>query len=185
MKDLKVIDADGHVIESAVDWAARLDSALRPLAPKMTKGELPWYAEGKTWPIPSGPGVGVPFYPDRNFREGMFDAKLRLQDMDLEGVDQGILFGSVLALSALSALQDKALAAGLARAYNDWLGEYCAADPRRLKGVGLVPMQDVPAAVVEARRVVRELGMVGVIVSANVGDGAGAARVGGGGDGAV
>ncbi|MBI3077441.1 MAG: amidohydrolase family protein, partial [Deltaproteobacteria bacterium] len=108
-------------------------------------------------------------YPDRKFREGMFDPGLRLQDMDLEGIDQAVLFGSVLDAMAVSALQDKALAAGLAAAYNDWLAEYCAADPRRLKGVALVPMQNIPAAVAEARRAVTRRGMVALLAAPNVG----------------
>ncbi|MBI3077440.1 MAG: amidohydrolase [Deltaproteobacteria bacterium] len=171
MGELKVIDADGHVLEreAGIDWAARLDPAVRDLAPRLTKGVPGMYVEGKRWPIPAGPGVGVPFNADRNYRAGQADPVLRLQDMDLEGIDQAVLFSTIFGLTAINALQNKALAAALARAYNDWLAEYCAADPRRLKGVALVPMQDVPAAVAEARRAVTERGMVALMVSANVG----------------
>ena len=41
--------------------------------------------------------------------------------------------------------------------YNNWLRDYCAAAPTRLYGVGLVPLQDVDAAITEMRRCVRDL----------------------------
>ena len=46
----------------------------------------------------------------------------------------------------------------MARAYNDWLAEFCAAAPQRLYGSGLVHPQNVDAAVAEARRMKLELG---------------------------
>ena len=54
------------------------------------------------------------------------------------------------------------LAAAMSRAYNNWLFDYCSLDPKRLKGVCLLPFQDVDLAVQEVRRAVTELGMVGV-----------------------
>ena len=55
----------------------------------------------------------------------------------------------------------------LARAYNDWLASYCAADPRRLFGAALLPLQDPGAAADELRRAVTELGFVAGFVRPN------------------
>jgi predicted TIM-barrel fold metal-dependent hydrolase len=52
------------------------------------------------------------------------------------------------------------LAVDVARAYNDWLANFCATNPQRLKGVALVALQDVDAAIKEARRAVEDLGHV-------------------------
>lgn len=55
-------------------------------------------------------------------------------------------------------------AAGLARAYNDWLYDrYLRLNPKRLKGVALIPLQDPPRAAAELRRAVEDQGMVGAV----------------------
>ena len=52
----------------------------------------------------------------------------------------------------------------VARAYNNWLHEqYLKASPK-LKGMALIPMQDVSEAVTELRRAVTQLGMVGAML---------------------
>ena len=55
----------------------------------------------------------------------------------------------------------------IARAYNDWLASYCAADPARLFGAAMLPMQDPAAAAAELRRARRELGFVAAFVRPN------------------
>jgi predicted TIM-barrel fold metal-dependent hydrolase len=54
-----------------------------------------------------------------------------------------------------------------ARAYNDWLRAKYLNFNSRLKGMALIPMQDVPAAVMELRRAVQDLGMVGAMLPSN------------------
>ena len=55
----------------------------------------------------------------------------------------------------------------LCQAYNNWLhAAYLKADPA-FRGMALIPMQDVPAAVAELRRAVGELGMVGAVLPSN------------------
>ena len=48
--------------------------------------------------------------------------------------------------------------------YNNWLRDYCATAPTRLYGVGLVPLQDIDAAIAEMRRCVDELGFKAVML---------------------
>src|SRR6266852_7729903 len=65
----------------------------------------------------------------------MRDPRQRLVDMDHEGIDVAIIFGTSIALT-YNGLLDKALAGAICHAVNCWLLEYVAADPKRLKAVG-------------------------------------------------
>jgi len=95
---------------------------------------------------------------------GAFDGAARLRDMDIEGIEIAVLYPTI-GLSIGNA--PPGIAEGLCRAYNDWLRDYCAADPKRLVGIGAVPMTDIDQAVVETRRCVRELGFHGVFIRPN------------------
>ncbi len=58
-------------------------------------------------------------------------------------------------------------AVDLSRAYNDYLHDRFLRHEPRLKGIAILPMQDVPAAVAELRRVVKDYGMVGAVLPAD------------------
>src|SRR5918992_612068 len=60
-----------------------------------------------------------------------------------------------------------ALATALARAHNGWTHDYCQHNPGRLKFAAQVAFHDVPGAIAEARRAVRELGAVAVVGNPN------------------
>jgi predicted TIM-barrel fold metal-dependent hydrolase len=53
------------------------------------------------------------------------------------------------------------------QAYNNWLHEKFLRRNSRLKGMALVPFQDIDAAVGELRRAVKELGMLGAMLPSN------------------
>lgn len=55
----------------------------------------------------------------------------------------------------------------MVRAYNDWLAEFCAADPTRLFGVAALPFQDPVAAATELRRAHEQLGFGAAFVCPN------------------
>src|SRR5205807_2113002 len=59
------------------------------------------------------------------------------------------------------------LAAAMARAYNDWLHEFCQENPERLLGAGMISPFDVNDAVAEARRCVREYGFRAMFLRPN------------------
>jgi predicted TIM-barrel fold metal-dependent hydrolase len=63
---------------------------------------------------------------------------------------------------------DPPLAAAIARAYNNWLYEFCQRDPARMLGAGMLSVYDVNDAIKEARRVVNELGFKAVFIRSNV-----------------
>src|SRR5690606_11901965 len=99
---------------------------------------------------------------------GAVHPQLRLAGMDTEGIDGAALCGGVSA--GFYAMQDRDLANAGCRAYNDWLGDYCAADPARLKGTPALPLRWIDDACVEAERVVRDLGFVSLTTPCAVGD---------------
>jgi len=96
-----------------------------------------------------------------------FDPISTLTAMDIEGIDVAVMYGTrgrqILCHDDLP----PDLAAALARAYNDWAADYCKTDPQRLKFAAQIAMHDVPTAVAEARRCVKELGAVAVIGTPN------------------
>ncbi len=149
-----VIDADGHVNEGDVDIASWLPEKFRSLAPvrlRDNRGHPRMLLEGRIWPNAEGPAPGVsgPFTDKaRKTRPGMTDPNQRLKDMDLEGIDVAVIFGTQIALT-VNGLMNKDLAAALCHAVNEWLLDYCSADPKRLRAVGLLPCQDPTATVRE------------------------------------
>jgi uncharacterized protein len=90
------------------------------------------------------------FKPLAECQPGGSDPGARIMDMDAEGIDVAVLYPTIGLY--FWALEDPAAAAALARAYNDWLAEFCSAAPDRLFGAGMLPMQDPGAAVDELRR---------------------------------
>ena len=164
---MRVVDADGHVQERDLPWADLLEAPYRSRAPRRVRdnrGVEFLMVEGKLCPKPVGKGcgfLGAPFSRTPERTTGMTDPVQRLKDMDIEGIDTAVLFGSSGFLG-LPFFEDKDFACAMARAYNNWVADYCKADPRRLKGVALVPIQDPPEAVRELRRCVKEMGFVAV-----------------------
>ena len=84
------------------------------------------------------------FRPLADALPGGSDPMARLRDMDAEGIDQAVLYPTIGLY--FSVVDDPAAAVALAAAYNDWLAGYCAADPRRLFGAAMLPLQDPDAA---------------------------------------
>jgi predicted TIM-barrel fold metal-dependent hydrolase len=105
--------------------------------------------------------------PNKNaLNNGGMDPHGRLKHMEIEGIDVAVVYPT-LGLG-VGGLEDAGFAAAFCRAYNDWVAQYCRAAPSRLKGVALVALQDVAAAVQEVRRCIEQLGMVGVMLPSNV-----------------
>ena len=167
-----VVDADGHVNEGDVDLKSRLPERWRSQAPvrlKDNQGYPRMLLEGRIWPTAQGPGPGVtgPFTDKaRKRRPGMTDPVERLKDMDLEGIDVAVLFGTQIALT-VNGLMNGELAAALCHAVNEWLREYCSTDPKRLRTVGLIPCQ-APEAAVKELEYLAKVGATSAMLPTNV-----------------
>ena len=167
-----VVDADGHCNEPVAglaEWLPREYASRAPIVVKDNLGQTRKIIEGRLWAKSEGlgPGVSGPFAPHiKHSRPGMEDPAQRLPDMDEEGIDVAVIFGTPIALS-VNGLQDKGLAGALCHAVNRWLVEYCSADRKRLKGVGLIPCQDPPAAAKELAFLAQQ-GIVSAMLPNNV-----------------
>ncbi len=85
--------------------------------------------------------------------------------LDETGISWSVLYPTFgLAVGRFVSI-DWAIAA--CKAYNNWLHEKFINKNSRLKGMALIPIQDVEAAVAELRRAVAELGMAGGMLPSN------------------
>ncbi len=174
MRGLHAIDADGHISEDQVDWAQRLPAEFRDRAPTVVPdehGRRTVLFDGYRYPSPfyEGKGRWATMQLEARSRAnpaGMRDPRARLPDMDAEGIDLAVLYGTSFVFHANSTY-DWRYAQALCRAWNDWAAEYCAAAPERLKFAALVPLGDAMAAAEEAERAIGEHGAVGLSFGPN------------------
>jgi predicted TIM-barrel fold metal-dependent hydrolase len=144
----QTIDADGHVQEPTEAIAERLPAGMRDFAPRQAID-----ASGRIRQIVGGewmPYIPVPDSGTWDIPAGGHDPKLRLADMDRQRIAKSVLFPTFGLTFAGLARQDVQTA--LCRAYDDWLAEFCSADPKRLIGIAVPPQSDPRAAVEETKR---------------------------------
>ncbi len=174
----KVMDSDMHVFEPADLWQRYIDPAFADRAPVgLTRDfrDLGVQVDGKILPIPRPPGEsGLAKYRLDTLKEKYsdvaarnFDGGSQVMAMDKERLDVALLYPTrglfVLAIDGL----DPDLAAAIARAYNDWLHDFRQASPDRMYGVAMVAPHNIPAAVEEIRRTVKEYGFKGIFLRPN------------------
>ena len=96
--------------------------------------------------------------------DAFYTAERRLEELERSGVDAEIV-------SPMPPLLDYALPGveglELSRRVNEFVASLCSADPRRLHGMGMVPMQAPDLAAGELARVL-DLGLVAVEIASNV-----------------
>src|SRR5258708_1929653 len=159
MKLNRVLDGDGHIIERDAELFEYLE---------------PPYKGNATL-------LGYPFFPTLDgynrgavmARMGIHQSyeitpKLWVDTLDKAGLESTVLYPT--AGLAFTMIQDPVWAVALARAYNDWFTDRYYRFNKRLRGMAVSPLQDVPEAVKELRRAVTELGMMGAVLPANDAD---------------
>jgi predicted TIM-barrel fold metal-dependent hydrolase len=184
---LRFIDSDGHILEPP--------SGMAEFAPAAYRDRI-WHVEidgnGEEWMVYDGTrssaniaslsatgGLGEDV-TDRarrgelkytETRPSGWDAKLRLQDMDLDGIEISVLYPTVLL--GVQSLLDVDFGLVQARAYNDWASAHVE-EPEakgRLYVSGAVPPMHDEAGVQlvadEIRRVATLPGMVSVFMRPN------------------
>jgi predicted TIM-barrel fold metal-dependent hydrolase len=171
-RGLKILDSDMHLREPANLWEEYMEPTWRHRAPRILsstarssamvlldgqilRGYDPAYRGG----IFDAARIDAEI---ADYRQRGFDAKSQLQAMDREGLDVAALYPSVGLGVMMRNDMEPQLAAAIARAYNNWLADFCQADPQRLKGVAMISLHDPSEAVKEAQRAVDKLGFVGV-----------------------
>ena len=138
------------------------------LFPRIARQEAAAADPRAPWLADHGDGTGHIMIGEERFRpvQGpLWDAQARLAWMDEAGVDiqfvcaTPVMFGYAW---------DVARASAWAARMNDRALEFCAANPRRLKALAQVPLQDIDAACREATRA-RASGHIGVQIGNHVG----------------
>ena len=84
--------------------------------------------------------------------EGASDPHARLRDMDAMGIDRAFLYPTWFA-EGFHLVEDPDVSYALARAYNDWMADFCGAAPERLYAAAMVPLGNMDFALSELRRV--------------------------------
>jgi predicted TIM-barrel fold metal-dependent hydrolase len=176
----KVLDSDIHIIEPPDLWPRYIDPAFRDRAPvglTEDEGDLRLALDGKPWGRVAidadrsqrrqGRNYALNQERWRPYAERGWTSKVQLEAMDIEGIDVAVIYGTRGRQVLMHDEHDPAVAAALARAHNSWTYDFCQRDPRRLKFAAQLAFHDIPAAITEARRAVRELGAVAVIGTPN------------------
>ena len=90
------------------------------------------------------------------------DPKLRLADLDLDGIEAEIIYGIRFVEDSI---KDPEVIAATYRAYNEFIAEFCSHSPRRLIGIANIPASSAEAASAELRRIGRDgLGLRGAMI---------------------
>ena len=187
---LKVMDSDLHIFEPPDLWQRYIDPEFKHRAPvglARHQRDMGITLDGVNIQFgaplapgrpqaPPDPRVDERVEQERRKQDAIYedgekhgwDAASQLRAMDTEGIDVGVLFPSrgltVLAVDGM----DPGLALAIARAYNDWLYDFCQVGPDRLFGAAMIPPFDVEFAVSETRRCVEELGFKCIFMRPNV-----------------
>ena len=186
LRDHVICDSDLHVMEPPDLWERYIDPAYAHAAPAgspRSRGDMRVRVKnhvmlrmGATRPMRvEGRKTGWQEHHDNVYAASEargWDAQSQVDAMDAEGLDLAVLFPSrglfVLGLDSSEQIGADGLepefATAIARAYNDWLKDFCDHAPDRMFGAGMVAAHDVPGAVEEARRCVEELGFKAIFL---------------------
>jgi len=173
-----VADVDSHIIEPPDLWTSRVSSKWGDLVPHVRFHERlqedRWYiGDRKLFGVGAFAQAGWPEFPPSHPRRideaipAAIDPKERLAYLDEVGVYYQLMYPNILGFHSHVFLNEMPaeLATDCVLAYNDWLVEFCSADPRRLIPMMMLPFWDIEAAVDEMVRA-HEMGHKGVLFAA-------------------
>lgn len=175
MPTLPVVDVDAHLTEPPGVWVDRIAARHHERVPHVERrgGADVWVLDGQQVATvgggaPAGATVGLDetakTYAD--VHPAAFDADARLAYLDEVGIWAQVLYPNVAGFGGqrFLRLEDPELMLLCVRAYNDFLTEWCSADPTRLLGVAATPFWDPAAAANEVERAA-ELGHRGILMT--------------------
>lgn len=170
ISDMILVSVDDHVIEPPDMFKQHMPAALLDKAPKMAtmhNGSDSWEFEGRLVPNfglnavvgrpPEEYGMEPASYSQ--IRVGTYDAKSRVDDMNVNGILSSICFPTFPHFAGAFFLgsTDKNLAKTVISAYNDWhIDEWCASAPGRFIPIVILPLWDIDACVAEVKRVAKK-----------------------------
>jgi predicted TIM-barrel fold metal-dependent hydrolase len=174
MANYRVISSDNHVFEPPDLWTSRAKPAFRDRVPQLVReydGDW-WFCDGhRTIGLAAGAQTGMRFETPEQLvrtttfdkvRRGGYDPAEHVKDMDADDVDVSIVYPTVGLL--LYSVPDTALLSEIFRNYNDWLAEFSAGEPKRLKGIAMINVDDVQEGVKELERCAK-MGLAGGMIT--------------------
>ena len=153
-KKQKIIDGDGHVVEDIASIVEYMPEEYVGRSFSEARGKNPFP------PIDHLHSANRHFTPKGAFanvgREG-WEPFLDCGDIGTTALytSAGLAFGKIVS-------RDWAIE--LARAYNNWMYDTYTSKSPRFKAMGLIPLQEPAEAVIELRRIVRDLGFCGAML---------------------
>ncbi len=170
-----IISSDSHVFEPLDLWTERIDAAFRDRAPRMQRVDNVDHLVVEANQTIAGIGLisnaGARFdAPETISAHGRFEAvpsggydpAQHLHDMEIDGVAGEVLYPSQGLF--YFKIADAQLMSAIFRTYNDWLAEFCRADPARLKGIAMINLDDVHEGVAELQRMAK-MGFAGAMIT--------------------
>lgn len=183
----RIISVDDHIMEPRDLWQREVPASLRERAPRVSREKVTLHFEGGHYGFERGTSdgrwcdvwlfddlvmptgllhgpAGMPSEEQHNipavyedFREGVYDQRARIADMDRNHVEAAINYPNTFprfAGQGFAERADKDLALTCLRIYNDWMiDEWCGGEGKgRLIPLTLVPLWDAELAADEVRR---------------------------------
>jgi uncharacterized protein len=167
-KTFPVFDCDAHINDPLEIWTQYVEPAYRELVRRSYwKDDKQTILNGRTvviggasYDFPgynpiciAGPGMNkkimrklqqTPLTPEQKQyleHRGAYDPVARLRDMDLMGIDQVMIIPTMM-VANFPYVENAEGAFAFARAYNNWVSDFCAAAPERLFPAGWLPLQN-------------------------------------------
>ena len=151
---LPIIDADGHVMEPFSLWQERLPARYRDLSWRQVTVDgvetVQFYGNATTfeWSLGSlcTPGAlsasgRLNIDLETEVDPGVCDPLRRLSLMDAQGIAVSVLFPTMTL--GLDDLPDQGFVNASAHAYNEWIRDFCASEPNRLRWAAVLPLTDL------------------------------------------
>ena len=160
-RSFPIISADSHLEIDSKVWLPRVPEKWRDRAPRVIRrpdGRDAWLVENAPLQTPGGAVLSMrgdyaktgPEALRYDGTPGTGPASQRIREQDQDGIEAEIFQWSVAGPHTFRNIQDDDPYKSCIRAYNAWLGlDYCAEDPTRLIGVGMIPLTGVDDAISE------------------------------------
>jgi predicted TIM-barrel fold metal-dependent hydrolase len=169
-----MLSSDSHVIEPPHLWLEQIDARFKDQAPRVVRHDDAdyWYVAGKRSNSFAGGAQAGQRFVDRaalrsaarfeEVRPGGFEPAAHLEENLVDGIYGSVLYPTVGLL--LFGVRDLAQLQAICRAYNDWLADFCSHDRARLKGIAMIPLDDLEFALDELERC-RKMQLSGAMIS--------------------
>jgi uncharacterized protein len=176
-RQYRYISGDSHLEIDSKYWIDRVPVKYRDQAPRLVRqpdGSDAWTIGDKiARPAAAADLYGgkgrdqyLPFGARYEGTPGTGSPEQRVREQDRDGIDAEVLFPSQQGGPKLwRRIQDDLAYKAVVRAYNNWLAEeYCAVDPDRLIGVGILPLTHAVADSIEEMEKCATIGLKAVLL---------------------